>query len=116
HGAGKLPAAEEHRTRRRRGLDERSVQRTYWKTADGDQRRRLAARCHPGREALTLKPSEIRTLVLETLLEYERVKDGKKPKNRKKAKNSKAKKTKAAIDIPAFLPKISDEALIRASS
>ena len=64
-----------------------------------------------------MKPSEIRNLVLETLLEYERVKDGKKPKKRKKAKAKKA-KTKAdkPIDIPAFLPKISDEALVRAGS
>jgi phage-related protein (TIGR01555 family) len=64
-----------------------------------------------------LKPSEIRNLVLETLLEYERVKDGgKKPKKRKKAKAKKAKaKVDKPIDIPAFLPKISDEALLRAS-
>jgi uncharacterized protein len=63
-----------------------------------------------------LKPSEIRNLVLETLLEYERVKDGgKKPKKRKKAKKAKTKVDKP-IDIPAFLPKISDEALLRASA
>ena len=43
-----------------------------------------------------MKPSEIRNLVLETLLEYERVKDGKKPKKRKKAKAKKAKAKKAA--------------------
>jgi hypothetical protein len=61
-----------------------------------------------------LKPSEIRSLVLETLLEYERVKDGKKPKKRKKAKAKKAKAEKP-IDIPAFLPKISDETLLRAA-
>jgi hypothetical protein len=60
-----------------------------------------------------LKPSEIRNLVLETLLEYERVKDGKKPKKRKKSKKKAKAKADKPFDIPAFL-KISDETLVRA--
>ena len=44
-----------------------------------------------------MKPSEIPTLVLETLLEVERA------------------KAEKVLDIPAFLPKISDEALLRAA-
>jgi hypothetical protein len=43
-----------------------------------------------------LKPSEIRTLVLETLLEYERVKGAKPKAPRRKAK---AKKVKAKADM-----------------
>jgi uncharacterized protein len=63
-----------------------------------------------------LKPTGVRNLVLETLLEYERAK-GAKPKKRKKTK-AKTAKTKAdkPIDIPAFLPKIGDDVLLRASS
>jgi uncharacterized protein len=62
-----------------------------------------------------LKPSEIRALVLETLLEYERVKGGAKPK-KPRGKKAKAKApAKKPIDIPAFLPKISDETLLRAA-
>jgi uncharacterized protein len=64
-----------------------------------------------------LKRSEIRELVLETLLEYERVKGN--PQKPKKAKKKKAEgKAKAGkpIDIPAFLPKISDDVLLRASA
>jgi hypothetical protein len=62
-----------------------------------------------------LKPSEIRALVLETLLEYERVK-GNAPKPKKAAKRKKAKaKVNKPIEIPAFLPKISDDLLVRAA-
>ena len=54
-------------------------------------------------------------MVLETLLEVERAK-AVKPK-RKKPKPKAAKKAKAAkvLDIPAFLPKITDEMLLRAT-
>jgi uncharacterized protein len=62
-----------------------------------------------------LKRSDIRELVLETLLEFERAK-GNTPKKPKKAKKKAKAKADKPIDIPAFLPKISDEALIRAGS
>jgi uncharacterized protein len=64
-----------------------------------------------------LKRSEIRELVLETLLEFERVK-GNPPKPKKAGKKNAKTKAKAGkpIDIPAFLPKISDETLLRAGS
>jgi hypothetical protein len=64
-----------------------------------------------------LKPSEIRALVLDTLLEFERVK-GAKPKaptRKAKAKKAKAKAIKP-LDIPAFLPRIGDDVLLHASS
>jgi hypothetical protein len=67
-----------------------------------------------------LKRSDIRELVLETLLEFERAKgnaSAPKPKKAKAGKKkAKAKKADKPVDIPAFLPKISDETLLRASA
>jgi len=66
-----------------------------------------------------LKSSDIRKTVLEVLLEVERAK-AEKPK-RKKAKKAKSpKKAKGAevekpLDIPAFLPKLTDEMILRAA-
>ena len=62
-----------------------------------------------------MKRSEIRELVLETLLEFERAK-GNAPKPKEAGKKKAKAKTKKPIEIPAFLPKISDEALLRAAS
>jgi uncharacterized protein len=64
-----------------------------------------------------LKRSDVRELVLETLLEFERAKGNASARMPKKAGKKKAKKPEAAkpIDIPAFLPKISDETLLRAA-
>jgi uncharacterized protein len=68
---------------------------------------------------LTLKRSEIRELILETLLEFERAKgNAPTPKKAGKKKKAKAKAKGSAgkpIDIPAFLPKIGDETILRAA-
>ena len=61
-----------------------------------------------------MKRSDIRELVLETLLEFERAK-GNAPKPKKAGKKKAKAKAKTPIEIPAFLPKISDEALLRAA-
>ena len=62
-----------------------------------------------------MKPSDIRNLVLETMLEFERVKGGGKPKKTRKKKPKAKASAKRPIDIPAFLPKITDETLLRAA-
>jgi hypothetical protein len=54
-------------------------------------------------------------MVLETLLEVERAKV-QKPKRKKKAKAARKPAAAKALDIPAFLPKISDDALLRAGA
>ena len=61
-----------------------------------------------------MKRSDIRELVLETLLEFQRAK-GNAPKPKKAGKKKAKAKAIKPIDIPAFLPKISDEALLRAA-